>query len=95
MTPARPDVPCSTDFSLHWFGIPDAQVHAFWKMLERLPASGRQIPCKMDCGTRVRVKQGIDSGLEGIVDFVDGGLRRVCFKRHWAKIPTEFLEIIT
>lgn len=92
--PARPDIPSSTDFSLHWFGIPDKQVHEFWKMLESMPP-GRRGPCELDLNTKVTVTSGMDAGLTGRVSQIDGGLRRVDFKHHWAKIPTFQLKEVS
>lgn len=93
MTPARPDISPSVDLSLHFFGIPDKEVCAFWKVLESLPRGdyfGRR--CEMDEGTKVRIKIGMDEGVDGVVSKVDGGFRYVTKGNFWYRVPTDFLE---
>lgn len=95
MTPARPDVPASEDFSLHFFGIPDREVIAFWKFLESLPRdTWRRHPCEMDEGTRVRITNGMDAGIEGVVSKVYGEFRYVTKGNFWYRVPMRFLEEI-
>lgn len=46
----------------------------------------------MDEGTKVRIKTGMDEGVEGTVTHVDGEFRYVTKGNFWYRVPTDFLE---